>query len=161
MGLIQTRVLCRLKYLKLNLVYWFIWPLFHVLTSFFKVARKGGDLNTTLYVDYRTSDGTANAGSDYEAVEATLRFDPGETMKNLYVKILDDDIFEEDEYFSVELFNVRSGSADGMFDTDIHSATIARLEAPSVAHVIILDDDHAGVFTFATDSITVKIKFLL
>lgn len=30
------------------------------------VKRAGGDLNTTLHVDYTTEDGSANAGSDYE-----------------------------------------------------------------------------------------------
>lgn len=32
-------------------------------------------------VDYRTEDGTANAGSDYEFAEGTLLFKPGETLK--------------------------------------------------------------------------------
>lgn len=32
-------------------------------------------------VDYRTEDGTANAGSDYEFAEGTLLFKPGETQK--------------------------------------------------------------------------------
>ena len=124
--------------------------------------RRGGDLNTTLFVDYRTVDGTANAGSDYEFVEDTLEFTPGETVKSIEIKIIDDDIFEEDEYFTVQLFNVRSGSPQGMFDTHVDSTTIARLEAPSVAHVIILDDDHAGVFGFASDVITVScISFTL
>lgn len=34
-----------------------------------------------LQVDYRTEDGTANAGSDYEFAEGTLLFKPGETLK--------------------------------------------------------------------------------
>ena len=118
--------------------------------------RKGGDLNSTLYVDYRTEDGTANAGSDYEAAEDMIVFKPGETIRTFKIKILDDDIFEEDEYFRVHLFNVRSGSVDGMFDTDANSTQIARLEAPAVATVIILDDDHAGVFGFANESMTVS-----
>ncbi|CAK8677785.1 unnamed protein product [Clavelina lepadiformis] len=120
------------------------------------VVRKGGDLNSTLYVDYRTEDGTANAGSDYEAAEDMIVFKPGETIRTFKIKILDDDIFEEDEYFQVHLFNVRSGSVDGMFDTDANSTQIARLEAPAVATVIILDDDHAGVFGFASESMTVS-----
>lgn len=32
-------------------------------------------------MDYRTEDGTANAGSDYEFAEGTLLFKPGETLK--------------------------------------------------------------------------------
>lgn len=34
-----------------------------------------------LQVDYRTEDGTANAGSDYEFAEGTLLFKPGENLK--------------------------------------------------------------------------------
>lgn len=32
-------------------------------------------------MDYRTEDGTANAGSDYEFAEGTLVFKPGERVK--------------------------------------------------------------------------------
>lgn len=31
------------------------------------VKRAGGNLSTTVYVDYTTEDGSANAGSDYES----------------------------------------------------------------------------------------------
>ena len=109
-----------------------------------------------MYVNYRTVDGTANAGSDFEYTEDTVRFEPGETVKTIHIPIIDDDVFEEDEYFTVELFNVHTGGPEGMFDTNANSAKIARLDAPAVAHVIILDDDHAGVFTFANDAITVS-----
>nr|KAG5712331.1 hypothetical protein BaRGS_023910 [Batillaria attramentaria] len=46
------------------------------------VTRDGGDLEKTLYVDFHSEDGTANAGSDYEAVEGTLVFQPGETTSS-------------------------------------------------------------------------------
>lgn len=36
-------------------------------------------------VDYRTEDGTANAGSDYEFAEGTLLFKPGETLKGINI----------------------------------------------------------------------------
>uniref|UniRef100_H2YTJ2 Calx-beta domain-containing protein n=1 Tax=Ciona savignyi TaxID=51511 RepID=H2YTJ2_CIOSA len=121
-----------------------------------QVVRTGGDLNTTLYVDYQTEDGTANAGSDFVHAEDTLVFKPGETTRTIDIVIMDDDIFEEDEYFRVKLCNVRSGDADGMFDTKGNSMQVARLEPPAVATVVILDDDHAGVFSFPEPSITVS-----
>ncbi|XP_078490149.1 sodium/calcium exchanger 3 isoform X1 [Ciona intestinalis] len=121
-----------------------------------QVVRTGGDLNTTLYVDYQTEDGTANAGSDFEHAEDTVVFKPGETTKTIAITIMDDDIFEEDEYFRVKLCNVRSGDADGMFDTKANSTQVARLEPPAVATVVILDDDHAGVFSFPEPTITVS-----
>lgn len=33
------------------------------------VRREGGNLNNTVFVDYKTEEGTANAGSDYDHVE--------------------------------------------------------------------------------------------
>lgn len=45
----------------------------------------GGLGENTFYVDYRTEDGSANAGSDYEYSEGTLVFKPGETRKEIKV----------------------------------------------------------------------------
>lgn len=68
----------------------------------------------------------------------------------LQVGIIDDDIFEEDEHFFVRLLNLRVGDAEGMFESDEVGATPkARLVEPLVATVTILDDDHAGIFTFS------------
>lgn len=45
----------------------------------------GGLGENTFYVDYRTEDGSANAGSDYDYSEGTLVFKPGETRKEIKV----------------------------------------------------------------------------
>lgn len=108
------------------------------------VTREGGDLENTLYVDFNTEDGTANAGSDYQAAEGTLIFQPGESHKQFSVTIIDDDIFEEDEHFYVHLSNLRVGDAEGMFLSDFK----ANLATPFMATVMILDDDHPGIFHF-------------
>ncbi|XP_078023042.1 sodium/calcium exchanger 2b [Epinephelus lanceolatus] len=114
------------------------------------VVCQGGLGENTFYVDYRTEDGSANAGSDYEYSEGTLVFKPGETHKEIKVGIIDDDIFEEDEHFFVRLLNLRVGDAEGMFESDeVGAAPKARLVEPLVATVTILDDDHAGIFTFS------------
>ncbi|XP_066507988.1 sodium/calcium exchanger 2b [Hoplias malabaricus] len=114
------------------------------------VVCQGGAGESTFYVDYRTEDGTANAGSDYEYSEGTLVFKPGETRKEIKVGIIDDDIFEEDEHFFVRLLNLRVGDAEGMFESDeAGQAPKGRLVEPLVATVTILDDDHAGIFTFS------------
>lgn len=64
--------------------------------------------------------------------------------------IIDDDIFEEDEHFFVRLLNLRVGDAEGMFESDeAGDAPKARLAEPLVTTVTILDDDHAGIFTFS------------
>ncbi|XP_054033204.1 sodium/calcium exchanger 1 isoform X2 [Dryobates pubescens] len=116
------------------------------------VVRRGGDLTKTVCVDFRTEDGTANAGSDYEFTEGTVVFKPGETQKEIRVGIIDDDIFEEDENFLVHLSNVRPGaeaSDEGVPEAGPGVAgLLACLGSPSTATVTIFDDDHAGIFTF-------------
>ncbi|XP_056681329.1 sodium/calcium exchanger 1 isoform X3 [Monodelphis domestica] len=114
------------------------------------IIRRGGDLSNTVFVDFRTEDGTANAGSDYEFTEGTVVFKPGESQKEIRVGIIDDDIFEEDENFHVHLSNVKVTSEaleDGILEAN-HIASLACLGSPSTATVTIFDDDHAGIFTF-------------
>nr|XP_042123344.1 sodium/calcium exchanger 1 isoform X2 [Peromyscus maniculatus bairdii] len=114
------------------------------------IIRRGGDLTNTVLVDFRTEDGTANAGSDYEFTEGTVVFKPGETQKEIRVGIIDDDIFEEDENFLVHLSNVRvssEASEDGILEAN-HISSLACLGSPCTATVTIFDDDHAGIFTF-------------
>ncbi|KAK1788170.1 hypothetical protein P4O66_016630 [Electrophorus voltai] len=131
------------------------------------VTRHSGDSGCTVKVDYRTEDGTANAGSDYEFAEGTLVFKPGETIKELTVGVIDDDIFEEDEHFYVHLSNPRI----------VHRAEVSILDPSTVAPgnsllgsaqpkaalgnahsatVTIYDDDHAGIFTFESASTRVS-----
>ncbi|KAL2095548.1 hypothetical protein ACEWY4_007696 [Coilia grayii] len=50
------------------------------------VVCQGGAGQNTFYVDYRTEDGSANAGSDYEYGEGTVVFKPGETRKEIQVR---------------------------------------------------------------------------
>ncbi|XP_056423509.1 sodium/calcium exchanger 1 isoform X1 [Hyla sarda] len=113
------------------------------------IVRRGGDLTNTVFVDFRTEDGTANAGSDYEFTEGTIVFKPGETQKEIRVGIIDDDIFEEDENFLVHLSNVRvnSETTEANFESN-HVTSLACLGSPTTATVTIFDDDHAGIFTF-------------
>lgn len=63
----------------------------------------------------------------------------------LQVGILDDDIFEEDEHFFVHLqkLRVEEGENEGA-----GTPPKGRLVEPLVATITILDDDHAGIFTF-------------
>ncbi|XP_017715086.1 PREDICTED: sodium/calcium exchanger 3 isoform X5 [Rhinopithecus bieti] len=125
------------------------------------VVRKGGDMSKTMYVDYKTEDGSANAGADYEFTEGTVVLKPGETQKEFSVGIIDDDIFEEDEHFFVRLSNIRieeEQPEEGMPPAIFNSLPLPRavLASPCVATVTILDDDHAGIFTFECDTIHVS-----
>jgi Ca2+-binding RTX toxin-like protein len=65
-------------------------------------------------VDYATADGTAEAGTDYTAVNGTLTFAPDATEQEVRVPILGDDLVEPDESFFVNLSNpVNDVIADG------------------------------------------------
>lgn len=52
----------------------------------FMSCSAGGLGQNTFYVDYRTEDGSANAGSDYHYSEGTLVFKPGDTQKEIKVR---------------------------------------------------------------------------
>ena len=52
---------------------------------------------------YATSDGTATAGADYEAVSGAVRFAPGETQKTVSVRVLNDAHDEGSETLTLTL----------------------------------------------------------
>ncbi|KAF2905984.1 hypothetical protein ILUMI_00192 [Ignelater luminosus] len=97
-------------------------------------VTRSGDLDNPLSVQYCTEDGTATSGSDYVAAKGTLHFGPGEKEKRIILEVIDDDVFEADEHFYVRL---NSSQPPGS------------LMSPTLATVIILDDDHGGVFKFS------------
>ncbi|KAM7109574.1 LOW QUALITY PROTEIN: sodium/calcium exchanger 3 [Ciconia maguari] len=121
------------------------------------VVRKGwGHVQGPSYVDYKTEDGSANAGADYEFTEGTIVLKSGETQKEFSVGIIDDDIFEEDEHFFVRLSNLRVVESEEPPELSNSPYPKAILASPCVATVTILDDDHAGIFTFECDVIHVS-----
>ena len=63
-------------------------------------------------VDWETSDGTAEAGTDYRSGGGTLRFGAGETERTVAVRVLGDRADEPNETFRVRLSNA-SGAALG------------------------------------------------
>jgi serralysin len=64
---------------------------------------------TSQSVAYTTSNGTAQAGSDYVAASGTVTFAPGEMQKTVTVSIVGDTTQEADETFSVLLSAPSSG----------------------------------------------------
>ena len=56
-------------------------------------------------VDYETSDGTATAGADYTATSGTLIFEVGEIHKRISVPVIDDDVEDNGETFTLTLSN--------------------------------------------------------
>nr|XP_017036712.1 sodium/calcium exchanger 3 isoform X2 [Drosophila kikkawai] len=100
-----------------------------------RVVRRG-DLSTYATVEYETQDGTASAGNDFVGKKGSLSFPPGVDEQRFRIEVIDDDVFEEDECFYIRLFNPSEN---------------VKLSVPMMATVMILDDDHAGIFAF-TDS---------
>jgi uncharacterized delta-60 repeat protein/uncharacterized repeat protein (TIGR01451 family) len=93
----------------------------------------------TASVAYSTQDETALAGADYQAVTGTLVFTNGESVKTIMVPIVDDQLAEGDESFTVSLSNPSPGS---------------NLLDPSVQTVIIVDNDAGFRFSSATYAVT-------
>uniref|UniRef100_A0A0N4ZSW9 Sodium/calcium exchanger 1 n=1 Tax=Parastrongyloides trichosuri TaxID=131310 RepID=A0A0N4ZSW9_PARTI len=117
------------------------------------VGRDGGPDGLTVMVDYYTEDGTANSGSDYIPVKGTLTFYPEDKHQRISIEIVDDDVFEEDEHFYLHLKNLRVRTKDGLIldPTRIGGIPVAQIETPATATIMILDDDHAGVYSFEHD----------
>ncbi len=64
-----------------------------------------GVTNTTVTVDFATTNGTALAGSDYTNTTGTVTFSGGETNKTITIPIIADSLIEGKETFSVKLSN--------------------------------------------------------
>ncbi len=64
--------------------------------------RMMGEIPATSPVDYRTIDGTAIAGIDYEAAAGQVTFETGETIKDINISIIGDLIEETEKSFTIE-----------------------------------------------------------
>ncbi|MEO6033813.1 MAG: Calx-beta domain-containing protein, partial [Verrucomicrobiota bacterium] len=60
--------------------------------------------NTTVSVNYRTTDGTAREGLDYLNASGVLIFTNGETARTFVVPVIDDTLIEGDETVLISLF---------------------------------------------------------
>jgi hypothetical protein len=71
-------------------------------TASLQVRRVDGS-DGTLEVGYRTLEGTARAGTDFQAASGTLSFAAGETSKTVAVTIVNNTVVDAKRSFSVEL----------------------------------------------------------
>jgi chitinase len=70
--------------------------------------------NKSVAIAFRTENGSATAGVDYQAVSGTLTFAPGQTRKTVAVPVYGDRAVEADETFAVRLLSTSRGKiADG------------------------------------------------
>merc|ERR1712055_624593 len=119
------------------------------------IIREGGDMNTSVQVDYKTEDGTASHEGDYIEAIGTLTFGPGETQKMVTLEVLDDDVFEEDEHFYIRISNLRRKDGKPFQEILVSGEDGVesmqpgiQLGTPHMATIMILDDDHGGIFSF-------------
>lgn len=89
-----------------------------VLNIFDVTVNEGGDFaiaevrlsnpsDFRIFVDYATSDGTADSIFDYVATAGVLTFEPGMTLKEIEVPVVQDDEIEGEERFGISLTNPR------------------------------------------------------
>merc|ERR1719211_29665 len=119
------------------------------------VVREGGDMSQTIQVDYKTEDGTASHEGDYIEAIGTLTFGPNETQKHVTLEVLDDDVFEEDEHFYIRISNLRRKDGKAFKEIEVvddngkrSMQACTQMGTPHMATIMILDDDHGGIFGF-------------
>ena len=96
------------------------------------------------YFRVETIDGTAEAASDYKPLKSKIYFKPNEILQQLYIEIIDDDVWEPDEFFFAKLFIDKE-------DEDIGHVTLGNT---SINQITIINDDgrcptHQGNILYA------------
>ncbi|XP_050391531.1 sodium/calcium exchanger 2-like [Patella vulgata] len=106
--------------------------------------RRFGNTNSEVTVSVETIDGSAEAGNDYKPIKQKLTFKPKETLKEIFIEIIDDDVWEPDEFFFVKLF---------LEDGQDSAASLGKV---SINQVTIVNDDDPGKFEFSKPSYIIK-----
>jgi uncharacterized protein with beta-barrel porin domain len=106
-------------------------------------ATRSDGADSAISVDFSTTDGTAIAGQDFDALSGTLNWDDGESgTKTIVIPITPDSTVEPDETFTLNLSNPSTG-----LSLDTSSTTVT-----------ILDDDNAGVVNLDSATYSVNEK---
>jgi hypothetical protein len=83
-------------------------------TNALVTVKLSGTSNPNVTVNYKTANGTALAGSDYQAASGTLTFQKGQTSKSIVIPVIGDKLAEPNETFFVNLLNAKHATiADG------------------------------------------------
>lgn len=89
----------------------------------------------TVKVDYATANDTARRGQDYQSKTGTLTFQPGQTRKNITVRVKGDEEFEEDETFFVNLTSLQNAIA-----ADVQGIGTIENDDTEITPVVSIDD---------------------
>ena len=98
--------------------------------------------------DYATADDTATAGEDYTAATGTLHIEAGATGGTIDVDILDDDVEEADETFTLSLSNASGATVSD--DEATATATIRdsdSLPVITIADTVAVEEDGSATVT--------------
>lgn len=134
-------------------------------------------------VKYKTKEGTAKEHDDFEPLDGTAEFAPGEVEKIVAIQIVDDVAYEDEEEFYLELSDPQFADAEAGVDpaegTMANHLTVAttntlspetapatssmgtlrgtkvKLGENSVATVLIIDDDEPGLLRFQEEQLEV------
>jgi glucose/arabinose dehydrogenase len=99
----------------------------------------------TVSMSYATADGTATAGSDYQAAAGIVTFPPGTTQQPVDVTVLGDGVTETDESFFLNLSSpVNATLADGQGTGTIVDDDFVSLSLVEVSHGTQISADMAG-----------------
>lgn len=111
-----------------------------------RICKKTQD---ALEIGVRTADGTATAPDDYHTMDEVLVFQKHEHEKTIKVDIVDDNEWEPDEDFFIELYDVNTSQRLKGKDTQ--------------SKITIIDDDQPGQLGFHSAKLTCqsKNKFLM
>merc|ERR1711971_1149130 len=78
-----------------------------------------------------------------------------ERPRRVTLEVLDDDVFEEDEHFYIRISNLRRKDGKAFSEMSVTGEDgIAKMQpsiqlgTPHMATIMILDDDHGGIFSF-------------
>ena len=108
----------------------------------------------TVTVEYTTFDGTALAGSDYVFVSDVLTFLPGELAQTIEVQLIDNDLVESTETFTVELSNpvnadvsVQSTGTGTIFDDEPSACDMPEYDRATEQAVFLWRDCDTGLWS--------------
>ena len=117
---------------------------------------------STISVDYQTHDHTATAGHDYTAQSGSITFSPGERAKTVSVPIIDDNLEDSGESFTLVLTNpagaviARARATGSIYNEEslitgftlTNLSTNADVQAIAAGNTITLDNPADGNYSF-------------
>jgi hypothetical protein len=124
------------------------------VTATFTVTLSAASTETVT-VDYATANGTATAGSDYQAASGVLTFAPGETSKTITVPVNGDRLGEPDETFFVNL----NGATNATIADDQGVGTIVDDEPRISINDVSKKEGRKNQTTLFTFTVTLSVAY--